>query len=146
MGPGGDDSSGVEHHDPISHGDRRGPVSNDDRGAVAHHFFERGPDLMFLRGVHGGRGVIEDEHARVGDDRSGDRHTLALSARQGLSAFSQNGVVSIRKRAYEIVGAGQSGRPEHVAFAGGGSGKQQVVADGVAEQERLVEDHRHVAA
>ena len=85
----------VDQHHPVGEGDRRGPVGDDDRGAPAHHLAERGADLVLLGGVDRRGGVVEDQHARVGEDGPGDGDALALAARQREAALTDDRVVAV---------------------------------------------------
>ena len=60
--------------------DGRGPVGDDHRGAVAHHFAQRGADLVLFGRVDRGCGVVEDQDPRVGEHGAGDGDPLALPA------------------------------------------------------------------
>ena len=46
--------------------------------------------------VDGGGGVVEDEDARVGEQRAGQRDALALAAGQGEPLLADDGVVAVR--------------------------------------------------
>ncbi len=46
-------------------------------------------------GVHGGGAVVEDEHARVHQQRAGDGDALPLPAREANAALADDGVVAV---------------------------------------------------
>ena len=47
--------------------------------------------------VDRGRRVVEHQDARVGEQRTGDRDALALTAGEGEPAFADHGVVAVRQ-------------------------------------------------
>ena len=67
-------------------------------------------DLVLLRGVDRGGGVVEDQDTRVGEDRAGDRQPLALATRQREAVLAEQRVVAVGQLADEVVGAGESRR------------------------------------
>ena len=67
-------------------------------------------DLLLGRGVDRGGGVVEDEDARVGQQRAGDRDPLALAAREREPALADPRVVAVRQLGDEAVRLGAPGR------------------------------------
>ena len=47
------------------------------------------------RGVDGGGGVVEDQHARVGEQRARDRQALALAAGERQPALADSRVITL---------------------------------------------------
>ena len=92
----------IEEHDPLGQGDRGRPVGDDDGGALGHHRGQRVADLVLLRRVDGGGGVVEHEHAGVGQDRPGDGDALALAAREREPALAEQRVVAVREVVHEV--------------------------------------------
>ena len=101
----------AEEDHPVGEGDGGRAVGDHDRGAVAHHLGERVADLVLLGGIDRRGGVVEDEHAGVGEDRPGDRDALALPAGQRVAPLADERVVPLGQRIDELVGTGQRGRP-----------------------------------
>ena len=54
--------------------------------------------------------LVEDQDARVGDQRARDRDALALPARQAAAAFADDGVVALGQLQDEVVRAGERRR------------------------------------
>ena len=73
------------------------------RRAPFHHLAQRALDLALGGGVDARGGVVEHQHARVGDDRAGDRDALALAARQGQAALADQRVVAVGQALDELV-------------------------------------------
>ena len=84
----GDHATVVEHHDLVGEGDRGQAVGDDEGGAPGHRLVERELDQALGRGVHGGGGVVEDQHARVREQRARDRQALALAAGERQAALA----------------------------------------------------------
>ena len=53
--------------------------------------------LLLGRGVDRGGRVVEDQHARVGEQRARDRDPLALAAGQRQAALADARVVALRQ-------------------------------------------------
>ena len=97
------DPAVLEHDQLVRERDRRKPVGDDDRRPPLHHLAQPEPDVRLGRRVHRGRGVVEDEDARVDDQGAGDRDPLALPARERDPAFADDGVVAVRELGDELV-------------------------------------------
>ena len=55
----------------------------------------RGEDALFGLRVHGGKGIVEDQDARIADDGAGDGAALFLSAGESDAAFADDGFVFV---------------------------------------------------
>ena len=91
-----DDHAVLEHDRAVGQRDRRQALAREQHGASR----ERGPqpahDLLLVLGVDGRERVVEHEHARARDERPGERHALALAAREVDAALADQRVVAIR--------------------------------------------------
>ena len=85
----------VQHEDLIRVADRRNPVRHDDRGPLAHDVAQTGEDFFLCVGVDGRQRVVQNEDARIDDDRAGDGRPLLLAARQRDAALADHRVVSL---------------------------------------------------
>ena len=99
----GDDAPVVEHDDLVGEFDRREAVRDHERGAPGHRLGERDLDALLGRRVDRGGGVVEHEHARVGDERPRDRQTLALPAGERDAALADLGFIALRQPRDELV-------------------------------------------
>ena len=72
----------VEDDDLVGERDRRQAVGDDDRRPAAHDLAQPGADPRLGRRVDRGGRVVEDEDARVDEQRPRDRDALALAARE----------------------------------------------------------------
>ena len=85
----------VDDDDAVGQAQGRAPVGDQQRRAALHERAQRGVDLLLGLRVDRGGGVVEDQHARVGDQRPGEGDALALAARQGEPALADDGVVAV---------------------------------------------------
>ena len=96
-------AAALEHGDLVGERDRRQAVGDDERRAARHDLLQRALDLLLGRRVDGRGGVVEDQDARVGEQRAGDRDALALAARQRQAALADARVVAVGQRLDEAV-------------------------------------------
>ena len=75
-----DDASRVEHDDPIGEMQRRATMRDEQRRATRHDAAQRVVDGGLDTRVDGAGRVVEDEDARVIEDRPRERDALALAA------------------------------------------------------------------
>src|SRR5471032_2345291 len=141
-----DDHAAVEHHQAVGALQRRQAVRDGDGGAAVHQVVERLLDFLFRLRVDRGGGLVEDQDARIDQQRAGDRDALALAAGQALSALTDHRVVGLRQAQDEFVRVrGARGGDDLFArrfrFAVG-----DVLGDGAEEQEGLLQHEADVAA
>ena len=121
-------------------------MGDDERRAPRHHLAQRRLDGLLRRRVDRGRRVVEDEDARVGEQRPGDRDALALAAGEREAALADARVVAVGQLGHEAGGLGALGGALDLRAGGVRAAVGDVVVDGGAEQERVVGDHRDGAA
>ena len=146
MGAVGDDPAAVEQHDAVGEPDRREAVGDDQRRAALHQDLQPLVDLLLDLDVDRAGGVVEHQDRRVDQQRAGDRDPLALAARQRVAALADDGVVALRQRVDELVGAGGASRRPDLLERRVGAPVGDVVADRGREQERLVEHDADLGA
>ena len=76
----GEHPPAVEHDDLLGEGDGREAVGDDEGRAPGHRLVEREPDQALGGRVDRGGGIVEDQHARVGQQRAGNGQALTLAA------------------------------------------------------------------
>ena len=101
---------------------------------------------MLLRRVDRRGGVVEDQHLRVGEDRARDRDPLPLSAREREAALAEHRLVALGQALDEFRGTGEPGGAADLLLVGARNREADVAADGVPEQERLLEHEPDAAA
>ena len=93
----------LDHEQPRRPAQRREPVRDGEHRAPRDQPVERLLDLVLRLGVDGAGGLVEDQDARVVQDRPRDRDALALAARERVPALADHGVVAVRQLADEVV-------------------------------------------
>src|SRR5689334_11064388 len=105
-----DQPAALEGEDAIG-GTHGGKAMRDDQHRAAtrdllHVLLDDALALIVQRGCR----LVEDEDARIGDERPRNRDALALPAGQGRAAFADDGVVAFGKLQDEIVRTRKPGR------------------------------------
>ena len=145
-GPMIDDLAAVEHEDLVAVDQRRQTVRDDHHRAAVRHALQIGVDQrLALRIERRGR-LVEDHQLGIDDQRAGDGQPLALAAGQVGRAFLDPGLVALRQALDELLGAGEPGRPHRVLEAEAGTPGEDVVLDGAAEQEVVLQHHAEALA
>jgi hypothetical protein len=137
-----DDPAAVVHQDLVGSQDRRQPVRDRDRRPAAFQLLQRPLDQALADGVKRGRGLVEDQDPRVLQQDAGDRDALLLAAGELVAALAHDRVVALRQVHHAVMDRRGARCPLHRLVAGVRLGVQQVRADGVVEQVRLL---RHEA-
>ena len=97
-------------------------------------------------GVDGGRGVVEHEDPGVVEQRAGERHALALAARERQAPLADAGVVALGQVVDEPVGLRGGRGGADLLLGGVRAAVGDVGPHGVGEEERLLEHHADRAA
>src|SRR5207253_10328517 len=87
-----DDLAVLEHENLVRALNRRQPVGDDERRASLSQRLQAVLDHRLALAVEARRRFVEDEDARVGENRARDRHALALAARQPDAALADHRV------------------------------------------------------
>ena len=145
MAPLLDDAAAIQHHQPVGAPQGAEPVSHGDGGAPLHQVVERLLDLLFGRGVDRGSRLVQDQDARIDQQRAGDGDALALAARQRLPAFAHQRIVAVRQAQDELVRVGRARGGHDLLARGLGLAVGDVLGHRPEEQERLLQHHADVA-
>ena len=113
-------------------------MSDDDGRALAEQLGECLVDLRLVRHVDGARGVVENQHGGIREDRPRDGDALTLAAREVVPALANHGVVTLIELADEVVGLCRGGCGDHLGPGGVGTCIGDVVVNAGREQEWLV--------
>ena len=136
----------MEHGDAVGIAHGRDAVRNENRCASAHDLAQMIENLVFGLGVDTGQRVVEDQDARIANERAGDGDALFLPARERDTALPDHRLVLVRK-ALDVGG--------NIGGLGGGAdlligrifhAEGDVFANRVAEQERFLRNEADVAA
>ena len=96
-------------------------------------------DLLLGLGVHRAGRLVEDEDARVVQDRAGDAIRWRSPPERRLAALADHRVVAVGEADDEVVGVGGRARRDHLVAGRLGVAVADVVGDGAVEQVRLLE-------
>src|SRR5437660_1422668 len=96
-------------------------------------------NLLLGVGIDGGGGLVEDQDARVVQNRAGDAHALALAAAERLAALPDLCVIAVGLLDDEVVRVGGFGRGHDVRARGRRPGEGDVLEDRAAEKEWFLE-------
>ena len=88
------------------------------------------------------RGLVEDEHARIVEERPSDGHELLLTGADVVALVVYDRVVAVGERVHEAVDVGDPRRFEDLFLGGFGVAVREVLADGAPEEPGVLEDHR----
>src|SRR5690606_27164256 len=98
-----DNPSPFEEEDLVGLHERCQAVRDDDHGTVPRDLAEGCANLTLGGGIDGGRRIVEDKDPGFGEDRAGDRETLALSAGERDAPLADQGPVVLRQAADVVV-------------------------------------------
>ena len=91
-------------------------MSDNDRGAVAQGFLQRGLYEGLVLGVEVARGFVEDDDRRVLQEHAGDGETLLLAAGEAVAALAHDRGVAVGQRRDEIVDARRPARGDELGI------------------------------
>ena len=97
-----DDLPCLHDQDLVGAPDGREPVRNHERGATLHQVAQA-CWIMRLDSESRRGGLVQDQDARVGEDRARDRHPLPLAAGELHAALTHDGLVAIREALGELI-------------------------------------------
>ena len=103
-------------------------------------------DLLLHAAVDRGRGVVEEEDLRIGEQGAGERDPLALAPGEQGALLADDGVVAVRQGADEVVRLGRAGGRLDLLVGRVRAAEGDVGTDGVGEQEGVLEDDADLAA
>ena len=124
----------------------RQAVGDHERRAALHDRRQRRLDLALGGGVDRRRRLVEDQDARVGDERPRDGDALALAARERVAALADDGVEALGQRVDELLGLGHARGAAHLLVGRLGAPVGDVLAHGGGEQERVLRHDADLAA
>src|SRR5579871_3272864 len=139
------DTPVLHRQDTVRVDNGREPVGNDEGRAALHQFVQRLLHQRLRRGIERGSGLVEDEQARVHQDRAGDGDTLALPAGKPDAAFADDGI-ELLLHALDKIGVGAVGGLPDLRFGRFAMAVGDVVAQGPGEQPGLLRHDADLAA
>src|SRR5579884_2982797 len=92
-----------QHEDLVGPADLREPVRDEQRGAAMLRPLQRPLDLILRGAVYGAGRVVEDQDARVGEQRPRDRQALPLAAGERHAALADHRLIAVGEGRDEVV-------------------------------------------
>jgi len=121
-------------------------VGDHETGAPAHQPQHRFLNLHFGAGVDAAGRFIQDQDARIGQDRPGDGQHLALALAQIPGALGEHRLVAVRQVADEGIGVGHFGGGDDLSVGGVQPPVADVLHDGFREEVGVLEHNAQLAA
>jgi hypothetical protein len=141
-----DDGAGLHHQDDVRVADRGEPVRDDETRPTGTQQVHRPLDQHLGTGVDRAGRLVEDQDARLGEERSGDGDELLLPGADVRPLVVQDGVEAVRQASDEAVDVCRL-RCRGDRLGGGLVGAvRDVLRDGAAEQPGVLQHHAHVLA
>ncbi len=106
-----DDLAAFEDQNLIRAANRREPMRDHEGRPAFAQAAQAVLDHLLALGVEARRRLVENQHARVGQDRAGDRHALALSARQLDAALADDCLVALGEPQDELLAVRDAAPP-----------------------------------
>src|SRR5262249_947750 len=123
-----DQAAALERDDAIRRPHGREPVRDDENGAPLGDLFHVLLNDALALIIEGARRLIEDQNARFGDERAGNRDALALAAREGRAALADDRVVAFAQLEDEFVRSCEPRRRDDALHRHGGVGERDILA------------------
>src|SRR6185436_12063489 len=136
-----DDLAPVEHDDAVRGLHRAQPVRDHEHGAALADQPHVVLDDAFGLVVERAGRLVEDQHARIGQERTCDGDALPLAAGKVCPVLFDHGLVTERQLEDEFMRAGELGGFHHVLERRAGIGERDVLAHRAAEHDVLLQHH-----
>ena len=146
MGAALDDMAMLQHDDGVRVAHRGKPVCDDKHRAALHQAVHALLDQRLGAGVDARRGLVQNQHRRVGDGGAGDGQQLALSLAQVCAVARHHCVVALRQAADEGVGVRNFGRLFNFRLRRVQLAEADVVRHRAGEQVGVLQDNAQRAA
>ena len=140
-----DDLRPVEDDDAVSLPRQLQPVRHDDRRAVPHDRHVTIEHLPGCRRVERGRGLVEHEHGRLGEEGAGDGDPLSLARRQRPAPLAHRRVIAVRQTVHKRGEARGANRRRQLVIGRLGSRVPQVLGERGMKDEGLLVDECDVS-
>jgi hypothetical protein len=115
-------------------------VGNDQGRLPGHEAIQGFLDLRLALDVEASHRLVQDQDTGVPDDSPRDSDPLSLAAGEGLAPLADDGLVPVLELHYEVVGVGRFGGLDNLLRGGVQLSVGDVLLDGSAEEDRVLED------
>src|SRR5579871_1047860 len=133
------DLSLLHDHNLVGASDGRKTVSNHKSCASLHEIRKALLDHLLGFGVEAGSCFVENQNARLGQDRARDRNSLTLASRKFHAALADNRLVLVGKGFRKFIHASNAAGAQDLLFVGIRARESDVLANGPVEQERFLQ-------
>ena len=144
MGAVGNDPALIDEDDLVGEGNARRAVGDYDNRRRQLRVAQPLEDSRLHRRINSGSGVVQNQQARLADQRPRQGNPLPLPAGETRAPFAKYGVIAFRQFEDEFVGAGEFCGSNHLLIIREHS-ESDIAAYRVIEEERLLGDVRHLA-
>jgi hypothetical protein len=141
-----DDLPVLQDDDQVGVADRREAVGDDECGAPVQEALQGALDLPLGADVDRARRLVEDQDARIREQRPRERDQLALSERQPGAALAELRLVAVLEPLDELVGADRARRGEDLVALRFRASEGDVLRDGACEEEAFLGDDAELSA
>src|SRR2546422_36730 len=138
-------SPAVYDDDFVRAHDRREAMSDDDGRRTLDHAVDRPLHEALRLAVERARGLVQDQDRGVRDDRTCDRHALALATREAHPAVADHRVVRVGQRNDEVVGVGSLRGADDLGVRDPVPAVGDVLADRDRKSTRLNSSHGYIS-
>ncbi len=140
------DVTAFDDQDLVGAPDSGKTVRDHERGPAAHEVRQALLDHGLRFRIEARCGFIENQNARIGENRPRDGKPLPLAAGKLHAAFPDDRVVALLELFGELIDARDAAGFEHLALGGAGTREHHILADGAIEQEGLLQNHAELRA
>src|SRR4029077_9728459 len=141
-----DQAAVLERNDAIQRPHGREPMRDDQNRPPLCDLLHVLLDDTLALIVEGARRLIEDQNARVGDERAGNGDALSLATREGRAALADDRVVAFGQLEDEFVRPRKACRRDDALHRHRWVGERDILADRAVEQHVLLQDDANLAA
>src|SRR6185437_10108170 len=121
-------------------------VGDDECGSSMHQIAQAFLNQRLGFRVQAGRGLVENQDARVGQNCAGDGYALLLASGKLYAAFADQSVVLVAEIFGEFVHARDAAGGKNLLFGGVRAGEADIFADGSVEEKSLLKNDSELSA
>ena len=141
-----DDPTAIDHDDAVGEAHGRQAVGDDEGGAPGGRALERFHHDALGVGVETGGRLVEDENGGVPQHGARDGKALLLPARERGPSLRHLSVIALGEPPDELIRHGDVGRGDDLLLAGSRTAKGDVLPQGPAEDEGVLQDQADLLA
>lgn len=136
----------VQHQNAVGVLDAGDALCNDDFGCAGNFPGKSRTDSGIGSGIHGGSGVIQNQHLGMLEQSPGDAQPLLLTAGDIGTAPLDTGMIAVGQPINEFIGTGGLTGLDTCLIRGVGIAPAQVIQNGAGEEGVLLQYDRNLVA